>query len=280
MALKHGNSVLKVVKNIGTFLDGDMADKRRETGVASWIDSSNAEVNSVPGLPTTEIVTTNAFQFSQPTKTSMATQLAPICPPIFDLGGEQNSGLPGRESSTVPDASVQQRASTNLIQPVNAAIIPTPEHPSTAGNKDIIPVNTPSQYNAEAPSTSKESSLSTDDMEKFCQLVEKTRISRNLNQKQLVCILCESYLFIFYLFIYFTQLVVHDQLARKVRERGDSQPRQEKKRKEYRKREERRIDKNPAMRSYRTTLCDRSAFLKLERHFDVLTCWGSRSQRL
>ena len=34
------------------------------------------------------------------------------------------------------------------------------------------------------------------------------------------------------LFIYFTQLVVHDQLARKVRERGDSQPRQEKKRKE------------------------------------------------
>ena len=83
-----------------------------------------------------------------------------------------------------------------------------------------------------------------------------------------------------YLFIYFTQLVVHDQLARKVRERGDSQPRQEKKRKEYRKREERRIDKNPAMRSYRTTLCDRSAFLKLERHFDVLTCWGSCSQRL
>ena len=43
-------------------------------------------------------------------------------------------------------------------------------------------------------------------------------------------------MFILFLFIYFTQLVVHDQLARKVRERGDSQPRQEKKRKEYRKR--------------------------------------------
>ena len=84
----------------------------------------------------------------------------------------------------------------------------------------------------------------------------------------------------FIYFIYITQLVVHDQLARKVRERGDSQPRQEKKRKEYRKREERRIDKNPAMRFYRTTLCDRSAFLKLERHFDVLTSWGSCSQRL
>ena len=57
---------------------------------------------------------------------------------------------------------------------------------------------------------------------------------------------------VFILFIYFTQLVVHDQLARKVRERGDSQPRQEKKRKEYRKREERRIDKNLALRSYCT----------------------------
>ena len=32
-----------------------------------------------------------------------------------------------------------------------------------------------------------------------------------------------------YLFNYFTQLVVHDQLARKVRERSDRQPRQEKK---------------------------------------------------
>ena len=47
---------------------------------------------------------------------------------------------------------------------------------------------------------------------------------------------------IYYIFIYFTQLVVHDQLARQVRERGDSQPRQEKKRKEKRKREGRRVD--------------------------------------
>ena len=107
-----------------------------------------------------------------------------------------------------------------------------------------------------------------------CSLRNKLDDLRHaLNQHDIdVAIITETNLI--YLFIYFTQLVVHDQLARKVRERGDSQPRQEKKRKEYRKREERRIDKNPAMRSYRTTLCDRSAFSKLERHFDVLTCWG------
>ena len=131
MNFKHGNSVLKVVNNIDTFLDGDMADKRTGTGVASWIDSSTAEVNSATGLPVTEIVATSTLQFRQPTNTSMATQLASSCPPIFNLGGEQNSGPPGRESSTVPDASVQQRASTNLIQPVNDAIIPRPDHSST-----------------------------------------------------------------------------------------------------------------------------------------------------
>ena len=62
-----------------------------------------------------------------------------------------------------------------------------------AGNKDIIPVDTPSQYSAEAPSPNKDSSLSTDDMDRFCQLVAKTRISRMLNQGQLASILCESY---------------------------------------------------------------------------------------
>ena len=62
-----------------------------------------------------------------------------------------------------------------------------------AGNKDIFPVNIPSHYNAEAPSPNKASSLSTDDIEKFCQLVEKTRISRQLIQEQLASILCESY---------------------------------------------------------------------------------------
>ena len=131
MNFKHGNSVLKVVNNIDTFLDGDMADKRTGTGVASWIESSTADVTGATGLPVTEIVATSTLQFSQPTNTSMSTQLASSCPPIFNLGGEQNSGQPGRESSTVPDASVQQRASTNLIQPVNDAIIPRPDHSST-----------------------------------------------------------------------------------------------------------------------------------------------------
>eukprot|EP00117_Sycon_ciliatum_P035469 scpid102521/ scgid0766/ len=125
---KHGKSVLKVENNIDTFLDGDMADKRTGTGVASWIDSSTAAVNSTTCLPATEIVAPSTLQFSQPSNTSMATQLASSCPPIFNLGGEQNSGQPGRESSTVPDASVLQSASTNLTQSVNAAIIPTPEH--------------------------------------------------------------------------------------------------------------------------------------------------------
>ena len=54
-------------------------------------------------------------------------------------------------------------------------------------------MDSPSHYNAEAPPPSKESSLSTDDMEKFCQLVEETRISRKLNQEQLASELCESY---------------------------------------------------------------------------------------
>ena len=411
MNFKHGKSVLKVEKNMDTFLDGDMADKPTGTGVASWTDSSTAVVNSATGLPVTEIVATSTLQFSQPSNTSMATQLASSCPPIFNLGGEQTSGQPGRESSTVPDACVLQRASTHLTQSVNDAMIPTLEHtvkeqfpnfrkslrsleegkskldaltpilqqpakgihpesysaaepvsgacssglsrvrdtssstscyptqptkysttptleptferipgtmhitsrtdfwsehavigiasqskPSSenvhytylsnaasplavstsqrklqedvylgqrtrdfrpfpyssqphisnvtatsytpsehnkvdkvsldvsrsavsstprldntasfsgnvqgashssiglfAGNKDIVLVNTPSHYNAEAPSPNKGSSLSTDDMEKFCQLVEKTRISRQLTQKQLASILCESY---------------------------------------------------------------------------------------
>ena len=381
-----------------------MADKRTGMSVASWIDSSTAAVNSAAWLPATENVAPSTMQFRQPSNTSIATQLASSCPPIFNLGGEQNSGQPGRESSTVPDASVLQSASTNLTQ---SAIIPTREHPvkeqfpnfpsleegkskldaltpilqqptkvihpesysaaepvkgacssglsrvrdtssstscyptqptkssttstlepnferipgtmhitshtdfwsehavigvasqsrpssedvhytylsnaasplalstsqrklqedvylgqttrdfrpfpyssqphisnvtassyapsehnkvdkvspdvsrsavsSTprldntasfsgngqgtshssiglfAGNKDIVPVDTPSHYNAEAPSPNKDSSLSTDDMEKFCQLVAKTRISRKLNQEQLASILCESY---------------------------------------------------------------------------------------
>eukprot|EP00117_Sycon_ciliatum_P035854 scpid107154/ scgid27094/ len=108
-----------------------MADKRTGTGVASWIDSSTAAVNSTTCLPATEIVAPSTLQFSQPSNTSMATQLSSSCPPILNLGVEQNSGPPGRESSTVPDASVQQRASTNLIQPVNDAIISRPEHSST-----------------------------------------------------------------------------------------------------------------------------------------------------
>ena len=131
MNFKHGNSVLKVMNNIDTFLDGDMADKRTGTGVASWIDSSTADATGATGLPVTEIAAPSTLQFRQPSNTSMATQLASSCPPISNLGGEQNSGPPGRESSTVPDASVLQSASTNLIQPVNDSIIPTPEHSST-----------------------------------------------------------------------------------------------------------------------------------------------------
>ncbi|XP_065198299.1 uncharacterized protein LOC135829843 [Sycon ciliatum] len=105
-----------------------MADKRRETVIASWIDSSTAAVNSTTWLPVTEIAAPSTLQLSQPSNTSMATQLSSSCPPVFNLGGEQNSGQPGRESSTVPDASVLQSASTNLTQSVNAAIILTPEH--------------------------------------------------------------------------------------------------------------------------------------------------------
>eukprot|EP00117_Sycon_ciliatum_P036994 scpid106691/ scgid27757/ len=112
-----------------------MADKRTGTGVASWIDSSTAAVNSTTCLPATEIVAPSTLQFSQPSNTSMATQLASSCPPIFNLGGEQNSGQPCRESSIVSDAYVLQSGSTNLIQPVNAAIMHTPEHPS----KDQFP---------------------------------------------------------------------------------------------------------------------------------------------
>eukprot|EP00117_Sycon_ciliatum_P030741 scpid103431/ scgid24174/ len=127
---KHGKSVLKVENNIDTFLDGDMADKRTGTGVASWIDSSTAAVNSTTCLPATEIVAPSTLQFSQPSNTSMATQLSSSCPPILNMRGEQNSCPPGRDSSTVPDGSVLQSASTNPIQPVNAAIVPTPEHSS------------------------------------------------------------------------------------------------------------------------------------------------------
>ena len=130
MKYKHGKSVLKVENNIDTFLDGDMADKRTGTGVASWIDSSTAAVNSTTCLPATEIVAPSTLQFSLPSSTSMATQLASSCPPIFNLGGEQNSGPPGRDSPTVQDGSVLQSANTNLILLVNAAIVPTRDHPS------------------------------------------------------------------------------------------------------------------------------------------------------
>ena len=129
MNYTHGNSVLKVENKIVTFLDGDMADKRPGTGVASWIDSSTAAVNSAAWLRVTENVAPSTIQFRQPSNTSMATQLQSICSPIFNLGGEQNSGQPGRKSSTVPDASVLQSASTNLTQSVNDALIPRPEHP-------------------------------------------------------------------------------------------------------------------------------------------------------
>ena len=128
MNYTHGNSVLKVENNIDTFLDGDMADKRTRTSVASWIDSRTAGVKSAAWLPAIENVAPSTMQFRQPSNTSMATQLSSVCPPIFNLGGEQTSGPPDMESSTAPDACVLQSASTNLTQSVNDVIIPTPEH--------------------------------------------------------------------------------------------------------------------------------------------------------